>query len=89
MFLTGPDVYPFTGKKNSAMVGTFYFSLLILFSNVLPQGMTNAKEALKIFAIPTIVATAASDERNINSVQKIIAGGHSSFFNNAFVFPPS
>ncbi|EIN05485.1 aldehyde dehydrogenase [Punctularia strigosozonata HHB-11173 SS5] len=67
----GPDVFPFTGKKNSAL------------------GMTNAKEALKLFAIPTIVATQVQDERSLAAVEGLIRGGESTFFNNKFVFPPS
>ncbi|KAH9832237.1 aldehyde dehydrogenase [Rhodofomes roseus] len=67
----GPDVLPFTGKKNSAL------------------GMTNAKEALKLFAIPTIVATTLGDERNLSAVEGLVRSGKSNFFNQDFVFPPS
>jgi hypothetical protein len=51
--------------------------------------MTNAKEALKIFSIPTIVATTTSDARNLEAVQGLISGGKSNFFNNQFVFSPA
>ena len=67
----GPDVFPFTGKKNSAL------------------GMMNAKEALRLFAIPTIVATTLGDERNVPAVEGLIRSGKSNFFNQSFVFPPS
>jgi hypothetical protein len=53
------------------------------------MGMTNAKEALKLFAIPTIVATTTSDERNLTAVQQLIDCGKSTFFNNKFVFAPT
>lgn len=49
--------------------------------------MTNAKEALKLFSIPIIVATPVSDERNIQTVEELIKGNESVFFHNSYVFP--
>lgn len=49
----GPDVFPFTGRGNSAL------------------GILNAKEGLKHFSIPTMVATKVEDERNVKALKRL------------------
>jgi glyceraldehyde-3-phosphate dehydrogenase (NADP+) len=79
--INAPDVLPFTGKKNSALVRA---------ARAHVRTRNDEREGgAQALLDPTIVTTTTSDPRNLKAVQALVRGGKLNFFNNAFVFPPA